>query len=131
MANTLIGVFKTFEEAKIAVDRLAQDGVACRDIRVHSLDVDIGSWDGAIEGDAARIPAYHPLDEPKIQPEGGAAQFLELFLGGEDPAPRESHLREAVQRGNALLAVDIRDESRLNAIWAALNGAGALEVVER
>jgi len=131
MANTLIGVFNTFEEAKIAVDRLAQDRVARKDVRVHSRDGDIGSWDGAIEDEATRIPADDTLDDPKIHPEDGAAQFLELFLGGEDRASRKNHLHEAVQRGNALLAVDVRDESRLNAIWAALNGAGAVEVIER
>jgi hypothetical protein len=129
MATTVIGVFNKFEDAKVAVDRLAQDGIAREDVRVHSRDRDIGSWDDAIEDDAMRAPpAYHPLDDPRVHSEGGAAQFFELFLGGEGQASQESHLYKVVQRGGTLLAVAVRDESRVNSVWAALNGAGAVEV---
>lgn len=53
MATTVIGVFNKFEDAKVAVDRLAQDGIAREDVRVHSRDRDIGSWD-----DAMRAPPH-------------------------------------------------------------------------
>ncbi|CAN7775112.1 hypothetical protein [Caballeronia sp. LjRoot31] len=124
MATTVIGVFNKFEDAKVAVDRLAQDGIAREDVRVHSRDRDIGSWDDAMRAP----PAYHPLDDPRVHSEGGAAQFFELFLGGEGQASQESQLYKVVQRGGTLLAVAVRDESRVNSVWAALNGAGAVEV---
>jgi len=41
MATTLIGAFNTFEDGKIEADRLAQDGVARKDVRVHSRDRDM------------------------------------------------------------------------------------------
>jgi len=132
MATTLIGVFETFEDANIAADRLAQDGVAREDVRVHSRDRDIGSWDDAIEDEVRRAPlADHPLIEPKAHTAGGVAQFFELFFGAEEQTSQKNHLREAVRRGGALLTVNVSDESRLNAVWAALNGAGAVEVAER
>ncbi len=129
MATTVIGVFNKFEDAKIAADRLAQDGIAREDVRVHSRDRDIGTWDDAIEDEVMRTPpVYHPRDDPIMHTEGGAAQFFELFLGGEDQASQERHLHEVVQRGGTVLAVYVRDQSRVNAVWAALNGAGAVEV---
>jgi len=84
---------------------------------VHSRDRDIGSWDDAIDDDVMRAPpAYHPLDDPTAHTEGGAAHFFELFLNGEDPASQESHLHEVVQRAGTLPAVNVRDESRVNAV---------------
>ena len=132
MATTLIGVFNTFEDAKIAAGRLAQDGVARKDVRVHSRNRDIGFWDDAIEDEVTRTPpAYHSLVDLRACTECGVAQFFEFFLGGDDQVSQESHLHETLQRGGALLAVDVRDESRVNAVWAALNGAGAVEVAAR
>ena len=80
---------------------------------------------------AAGSSALTPGNHRKYLQKEGAAYFFELFFCGEDPASLESHLHEADQRGSALLAVEVHDESQLNAVWVALNGAGVVEVVDR
>jgi len=76
-------------------------------------------------------PAAHPVIEPNVvHTEGGAVGSSNFFWCAEQ-TPQKRHLHEAARHGGALLAVDVSEESRLNAVWAALNGAGAVEVAER
>jgi uncharacterized protein (TIGR02271 family) len=51
---------------------------------------------------------------------------------GDDDAPEEvGHYHESLRRGHALLSVDVNDDARVDAVRAALNSAGAIDIDER
>ncbi len=62
---------------------------------------------------------------------GGIAGFFKRLFGDDDVPEEAGHYHESVRRGHALLTVDIADESRVDAVRAALNDAGAINIDER
>lgn len=121
MAQTLVAVFNSLDDAEAAASRLEADGVGRANLHVHARD-DAGST-GLTTG------------RPAGDGEGGAMARIEHFfknLFGDDDAPEEAgHYREAVRRGGAVLAVDAVDESRIDVIRATLTSAGAIDIDER
>jgi uncharacterized protein (TIGR02271 family) len=132
MTQTLIGIFNTFQDAENARTRLEEEGIARSDISVHANDAGtatgpaVGS-DGLTLGETERRPAGETHE--------GVMSRIEHFftnLFGNDDRPEEiGHYLEAVRRGNALLSVDVRDESSTDRVRDALHAAGAVDIDSR
>lgn len=137
MAQTLIAVFNSFEDAQNALNRLAHEGVAPTEMSIHSQNEGraSGVTDGTPRatgdidtGDAVTEDAARPTHQGAS---GGIAGFFKRLFG-EDNVPEEvGHYHESVRRGHAVLAVDVADESRVETVRAALNSAGAIDIDER
>ena len=134
MTQTLIGVFNSFDDAEKAADRLVQEGVPRTDIDIHAQDESLQA-DGtptAVDDEGARtVVADRPVDDFHERSSGGIVQFFKRLFGDGDMPEEVGHYHESVRRGHALLSVDVTDESRVDAIRAALSGAGAIDIDER
>ena len=134
MAQTLVAVFDSFDDAQAAASRLEADGVARSNLNIHARDglsADVPAEGTADDRTTRDVTVGHSSSEA----EGGAMTRIEHFfknLFGDDDAPEETgHYREAVRRGGAVLAVDVADQSRVEAVRAVLSGAGAIDIDER
>jgi len=137
MAQTLVAVFDSYDDAQAAAGRLEADGIARSDLNIHARG-DVGA-DLPAQGFAGTADDGTPRDvtvgRTSGEAEGGAMARIEHFfknLFGDDDGPEEAgHYREAVRRGGAVLAVDVADESRVDAVRSALSGAGAIDIDQR
>jgi uncharacterized protein (TIGR02271 family) len=137
MAQTLVAVFDSFDDAQAAASRLEADGIARSDLNIHARDdirggIPADGLDPAVDAGMTRdVTTRHRTGEG----EGGTMASIGHFfknLFGDDDAPEEAgHYREAVRRGGAVLAVDVVDESRVDAVRSALSSAGAIDIDER
>jgi hypothetical protein len=115
MAQTLVAVFDSFDDAQAAASRLEADGVARSELHVRarddvSADVPAQGLTGMADDGTTRDTT---VGRSADGAEGGAMTRTEHFfksLFGDDDAPVEAgHYREAVRRGGAVLAVDVAD----------------------
>ncbi|AME27307.1 YsnF/AvaK domain-containing protein [Burkholderia sp. PAMC 26561] len=135
MAQTLIGLFNTFEDARSAADRLTQEGIPRTDVNVHANDDALQANDGTLSaadnGGTRTVVGDHAAGDVHEHSTGGIAGFFKRLFG-DDEAPEEvGHYHESLRRGHALLSVDVHDETRVDAVRAALNSAGAIDIDER
>ena len=107
MSITVVGVFDEYSDAQKACEKLESAG-----IDKQSIHVETGS-----------------TQTPAEQPTGRRGFFAELFSLGDDDTPE--HYSEAVRRGNAVVTVDVADESRIGALSDILENCGAVDVDER
>jgi uncharacterized protein (TIGR02271 family) len=127
MAQTIIGVFNTYQDAELAQTRLENEGFARTDMSVHSNDV------GATVGTDAPPADVAPGHNGEVH-EGAMArveQFFKNLFGGSDRPEEIGHYQEAVRRGGALLSVEVRDESASEQVRDALYAAGAIDIDSR
>ncbi|SAL77416.1 Stress response protein YsnF [Caballeronia terrestris] len=137
MAQTLVAVFNSYDDAQAAAGRLEADGIARSDLNIHARD-DVRA-DLPAQGFAGTTDNGTPRDvtvgRSPGETEGGAMARIEHFfknLFGDEDGPEDAgHYREAVRRGGAVLAVDVADESRVDAIRSVLSGAGAIDIDQR
>jgi uncharacterized protein (TIGR02271 family) len=132
MTQTIVGVFDSLADAQRAADRLAQDGIARTDIQVHAQDTS-GGADVAGEPleNSATARTVAADTEDGAPREGGVAHFFRKLFGDDDEPAEAGHYRESVRRGHALMSVDVTDEARIDAVRAAMNEAGAMDIDER
>jgi hypothetical protein len=108
MAQTIIGVFNTYQDADLAQTRLENEGISRTDMSVHSNN-DAGSTVAAnvSAGDttAARTGEVHEGVMERVE------HFFKNLFGGSDRPEEIGHYQEAVRRGSALLSVEVRDEA--------------------
>ncbi|MFM0393788.1 YsnF/AvaK domain-containing protein [Paraburkholderia phytofirmans] len=124
MAQVLVGVFDSFEQADDAQSQLTQTGISRSSMEVHAT-----GQTGIAAAEDSRV------DEPAGHVEESASYkighfFGKLFGGGEQPA-EVGHYQEAVRRGGAVLTVTVVDEAQLIAVRSALHEAGAVDIEER
>jgi uncharacterized protein (TIGR02271 family) len=134
MAQTVIGVFDSYEQADSAADRLVAAGIARSDIQVHAHDAGSG---GPVVGErTADAPSTGATRSDlstghTARAEGTMARIEHFFshLFGSDDRPEEvGHYQEAVRRGGALLSVDLLDETQAATVRSLLNDAGAIDI---
>ncbi|OTP78466.1 YsnF/AvaK domain-containing protein [Caballeronia sordidicola] len=135
MAQTLIGLFNSFEDAQSAADRLTQDGIPRTDVNVHANDDALRANDGTLSAadnaGTRTVVGDRAGGDVHEHSTGGIAGFFKRLFG-DDKAPEEvGHYHESLRRGHALLSVDVRDETRVDAVRAALSSAGAIDIDER
>jgi uncharacterized protein (TIGR02271 family) len=137
MAHVIVGIFDGLIEANNAVDRLVQKGISRTDVQVHERDAAGGVPDAA--PDAPLAGASGPngastVDAPHER-EGAVARIEHFFsnlFGSDEQRPEEiGHYHEAVRRGSVLLTVEVADAAQADAVRAALNEAGAVDIDER
>lgn len=132
MTQTIVGVFDSVSDAQRAADRLAQEGIARADMQVHaqdrSGDTDVG---GETLGNSATARTVAADTGEGAPHEGAIAHFFRKLFGNDDASEEAGHYRESVRRGHALLSVDVIDEARFDAVRAAMNEAGAMDIDER
>jgi uncharacterized protein (TIGR02271 family) len=135
MAQTLIGLFNSFDDAENAADRLEQEGIPRADMNIHanapSLQATDGTSAAADDVGARTVVADRQVDEMHEHKSGGIVGFFKRLFGDGDMPEEVGHYHESLRRGHALLSVDVGDESRVDAVRSALNGAGALDIDER
>jgi uncharacterized protein (TIGR02271 family) len=137
MAQTVIGIFDSFEEANRAAERLVSEGIARTDIQVQARDAGGPLSDettAAASLTGAPGSAVSTDRDNGHAPEGTLARIERFFsnLFGSNDRPEEvGHYHEAVRRGGALLSVDLRDEVQAANARALLNDAGAIDLDER
>jgi uncharacterized protein (TIGR02271 family) len=128
MAQTIIGVFNTYQDADLAQTRLENEGISRTDMSVHSND-DAGSTVAAnvSAGDttAARTGEVHEGVMERVE------HFFKTLFGGSDRPEEIGHYQEAVRRGSALLSVEVRDEDVAEQVRDALYAAGAVDIDSR
>jgi uncharacterized protein (TIGR02271 family) len=132
MPQTIVGLFDSISDAQRASQRLAQEGIARADMHVHAQDDGSGtdiSDDSLSNPATARTVAADTGEGP--QHEGGIAHFFKNLFGSDDAPEQVGHYRESVRRGHALLSVEVIDDARIDAVRAALNDAGAIDIDER
>lgn len=134
MAQTLVALFNSFAEASQAADRLAQEGIARSDMNIHTQESSLGTTDdtlNATDGGSTRTVVDDRTTAPHEHSTGGIAHFFK-HLFGDDEVPEEAgHYQESLRRGHGLLTVDVADQSRVEAVRAALDDAGAINIDER
>jgi uncharacterized protein (TIGR02271 family) len=136
MAHVIVGIFDGLVEANNAVDRLVQEGISRTDIQVHERDAAGRVPDAAPDAPLAGASGPHgasTVDAPR-EGEGALARIERFFsnLFGSEERPEEiGHYHEAVRRGSVLLTVELVDAAQADAVHAALNQAGAVDIDER
>jgi uncharacterized protein (TIGR02271 family) len=134
MAQTVIGVFDSSEQANSAADRLVSAGIARADVQVHARDAGSG---GPVVGEGTRDApltgaAGSDLSTGHAERGEGTLARIERFfanLFGSDDRPEEiGHYHEAVRRGGALLSVDLQDEAQAATVRTLLKDAGAVDI---
>jgi uncharacterized protein (TIGR02271 family) len=145
MAQTLIGLFNSLDDAQRAAERLTQEGIARSDINVHAQDDSLHATDGTV---GSLDMGATPLDTGATQSvmgdrqtsatstthehaSGGIAHFFKRLFGDDDVPEEVGHYHESVRRGHALVSVDVVDDVQADSVRAALNEAGALDINER
>ncbi|HEX3636320.1 MAG TPA: YsnF/AvaK domain-containing protein [Paraburkholderia sp.] len=120
-------------DAQRASDRLAQEGIARTDLHVHAQDASRESEvPDDVSGSGGTPTRTVAADAEQGAPhEGGIAHFFKRLFGNDDAPEEAGHYRESVRRGHALLSVDVVDESQIDAVRAAMNDAGAMDIEER
>ena len=120
MTQSIVGLFNSFENANAAKRSLISSGINESDI-VVSPQSDITSTSTSATTTSTNASG------------GGFMQGIENFfssLFGADP-DNAGHYTEAVRRGNAVVTVDVDDESQVDTIRAALAQQGAVNIDER
>jgi len=136
MAHVIVGIFDGLIEANNAADRLVEEGIPRTDIQVHERDAANGVHDAASDASLAGASGPHgasTVDAPR-EGEGALARIERFFsnLFGSEERPEEiGHYHEAVRRGSVLLTVEVEDVAQADAVRAALNEAGAVDMDER
>lgn len=123
MANTVIGVYDHYSQAKSALDALLENGFARNDIRL-SPDEDTPEMRQALLRDN---------EEADEQAEGGWS-FSKFFssLFGSDEKNEHAHVYpEAVRRGSYLLTVDADSETQRDRATEILNRFDPVDIDER
>lgn len=133
MTQTIVGVFDSVPDAQRAAERLEQVGVSRADMQVHAQDGSRDTTDIAEEPLENRATARTVAADTgeREHHEGGIAHFFKRLFGDDDAPEEVGHYRESVRRGHALLSVDVVDEARIDAVRAAMNDAGAMDINER
>jgi uncharacterized protein (TIGR02271 family) len=137
MAQTLVAVFDSFDNAQAAASRLEGDGIARSDLNIHSRDdirggIPAEGLDPTVDAGVTRdVTTRHSTGEGERGAMASIGHFFKNLFGDDDAPEEAGHYREAVRRGGAVLAVDVVDDSRVEAIRAVLTGAGAIDIDER
>jgi uncharacterized protein (TIGR02271 family) len=134
MAQTLIGLFNSFEDAQRAADRLTQEGIPRTDVDVHAndaLEADDGALSAPDNTTARTVIGDRPAGKAHEHTAGGVAGFFKRLFGDDEAPDEVGHYHESLRRGHALLSVDVHEETRVDAVRAALNSAGAIDIDER
>ncbi|MFM0624630.1 hypothetical protein [Paraburkholderia xenovorans] len=133
MTQTIVGLFDTVREAQSALDRLAREGITPTDMHVHTQDEGSGrEMRSAALGDGGTATGPVAADAGEGVPhESGIAHFFKRLFGNDEASEEAGHYRESVRRGHALLTVDAVDDSRIDAVRAVMNDAGAMDIDER
>jgi uncharacterized protein (TIGR02271 family) len=131
MAQTLVGLFDSFNEADNAVSRLVDAGIPRTAIQVHACDADAMARPAV---DAR--PATHGAardDSPKDAHAGAMVRMEHFFrnLFGDGAPPEVGHYHEAVRRGGAVLTAAIDNDAQAASAHAVLDAAGAVDIDER
>lgn len=109
MEMTLIGVFRDFEQAREARERLKSEGIDESMTRLTSAE------------DSLQAPA---------SPEEHHGFFARLF-GLDETDEHVGDYSEAVRRGSALLSVHLQDEGRVEQVRRLLEQCGATDIDRR
>lgn len=117
MAQIVMGVFDTADDARAAREKLA--GLGIEPSALHT---------------ATHPAAQHEAEETEEVREGGMPAgirdfFAELF--GTEPSADGGHRAEDIRRGGVVLAVDLPEEAAVEPIRQALLDAGARDIDER
>jgi uncharacterized protein (TIGR02271 family) len=115
MAQTIVGVFDSFERANDVIERLAEAGISRSQVSVHAREGDV-----PYEAEAS-------ADEPH---RGFVASIQNFFGGlfGDDRQEEIGHYSEAVRRGGALLSVEVQDETEMAIVQARMEEGGAEDI---
>jgi uncharacterized protein (TIGR02271 family) len=127
MAQTIIGVFNTYQDADLAQTRLENEGIPRTDMSVHSNDAGstVATDSPAGESVATRPGEVHEGAMARVE------HFFKNLFGDSDRPEEVGHYQEAVRRGGALLSVEVRDESATERVRDALYAAGAVDIDSR
>jgi uncharacterized protein (TIGR02271 family) len=127
MAQTIIGVFNTYQDADLAQTRLENEGIARTDMSVHSNDYGstVATDLPAGESVAARSGEVHEGAMARVE------HFFKNLFGDSDRPEEVGHYQEAVRRGSALLSVEVRDDAAAEQVRDALYAAGAIDIDSR
>lgn len=118
MSITLAGVFDTHSQAAQACKKLEAAGVEKRFIQLSGGEAESGT-------SAVMRKSAEPRED-----EGAISRFFSNLFGANDDADAANY-SEAVRRGNAVVTVNVADESRSDEISEILEDCGALDVDER
>jgi uncharacterized protein (TIGR02271 family) len=136
MAQVIVGIFDGLIEANNAADRLVEEGISRTDIQVHERDSANGVPDAASDAPLAGASGPHGASTVDAPREGGGAltrieRFFSNLFGSEERPEEIGHYHEAVRRGSVLLTVEVEDVAQADAVRAALNESGAVDINER
>ena len=130
MVQTIIGVFDSFADAERAQRRLESEGIARTDMEVHSSTSGEAQ---TMSGDATTRPVTSDTGEGRVHhgSTGGIEHFFKSLFGGSDEPEEVGHYHEAVRRGDALLSVEVADETSVERVRDALYAEGAVDIDSR
>jgi len=130
MAQTVIGVFDSYDRANETSAALVYAGIHIEHIEVHARAAttshelaprEPGSTDA--EADAHAHPERSVLE--KIE------HFFANMFGPDDRSEETGHYHEAMRRGGALVIVEVADEAQLQTATTVLQRAGAIDIEQQ
>ena len=120
MAQTIIGIFHSYSQARDAAEQLIQDGFPRDDLSFHSVEAP----------ESVQLASSTEFTDAKAYPK--VLQRVEDFfsrLFGNDSKPEEvGHYTEAVRRGATLLSAEAETEERVVLARAVFCRAGAVNL---
>ncbi|MDR5822361.1 YsnF/AvaK domain-containing protein [Caballeronia sp. LZ043] len=130
MAQTIIGVFDTFEAAERAQTRLESEGIARAEMEIQRATT--GDISATGSDPTARPVTSEVADDGRHDgPISGIEHFFKRLFGGDDEPEEIGHYHEAVRRGGALLSVEVKDEASVERVRDALYASGAVDIDSR
>jgi uncharacterized protein (TIGR02271 family) len=131
MTQTVIGIFDAIRDANRAREALVKNGFRRSDIEVHAnnasyADRGIGDVSDPVPGTGVGTGTG-----PDMGVMARVEHFFNTLFGNDDRPEEVGHYYEAVRRGNALLSIDVQDDTRMAEIRDVLVNAGATDINQR
>jgi len=125
MNQTVIGTFDNTTDADDAVRDLVDAGIPRSAVQVHSQETGTTPPDEGTTHVSGDHDHAHPGFFERIE------RFFSNLVGDNDRPAEFSHYHEAIRRGGALVAVDLRDDDDFDKVKRVLDDAGAVDIDER
>jgi len=125
MNQTVIGTFDNTTDADDAVRDLVDAGIPRSAVQVHSRETGTTPPDEGTTHVSGDHDHAHPGFFERIE------RFFSNLVGDNDRPAEFSHYHEAIRRGGALVAVDLRDDDDFDKVKRVLDDAGAVDIDER